>query len=464
MKGFWRHASLTLLAIPLVVSVTTGQAADRLEEFPLQLTLSVEGEGSWYRLPIPMQVQLASKYADLRDLRVFNAAGQILAYTLVAARSRQENTLETHQVRSFPLYAESSQGAMPRVDVSVRRNADGTLVEVTTKTSEDDSRSARYRRGWLLDCSAINQPLERLLLDWRDVEGFQRFSIEASDDLDHWRSWGEGRLTRLRFDGEQIEQREVRLPNRKARYLRLMWKLPSDAPELNQIELQSSTTSHHPAPIIWTDVMPGKQTGEHEYTWELPLLLPVERLRMPLAQSNLLLPVSLSTRITSKQKWRYLARGLFYRVDQQDKELLEEELDLPGWNRIKQLKLVIDPRGGGMGGQIPAIQFGIRGTELVFLARGERPYTLAVGKADAQSAQLPLATLIPGEQGKDLEKLPEATLARWGEQAVDVVPIAGETSHIDWKRIGLWIVLLAGVALLGFMAWNLLKSGKSEND
>ena len=183
---------------------------------------------------------------------------------------------------------------------------------------------------------------------------------------------------------------------------------------------------------------------------------------MSLNQTNLLLPVSLQARIDPKQKWHYLTRGLFYRVIQQDKELLQDELDLPGWNQFKQLKLTIDPRGGGLSGQSPTLQFGIRGTELVFLARGERPYTLAVGKVDTRSAQLPLTTLMPGMQDKDLERLPQATLARWGEEIAQITPMVPKTRHLDWKRIGLWVVLLGGVAVLAFMVWSLLKPDKPE--
>jgi hypothetical protein len=46
-------------------------------------------------------------------------------------------------------------------------------------------------RGWLLDTSAINAPLDQLILDWStEREGFQRFSIEASDDLQQLETLG----------------------------------------------------------------------------------------------------------------------------------------------------------------------------------------------------------------------------------------------------------------------------------
>ena len=462
MKPIRYSFARCVLSFSLISFGLHGQAADRLQEFPLQVPLTLQGAGPWYRLSLPMRVQLASRDADLRDLRVFNAAGETLAYSLVAARPHQENTLESHEVHSFPLYAESSPGGTPRVDVRVRRNADGTLVEVSAETREDEAASERVRRGWLLDCSRIDRPLQRLVLDWDGAEGFQSFSIEASDDLHQWRSWGEGKVTRLSFGGEQIEQREVRLPDRRANYLRLMWKLPNQAPELSEVRLQSSTTSQRPAPFIWTEPLPARQIDEYAYIWELPLALPVERLRLPLQQSNLLIPVTLLARTDPKQKWHPLSRGLFYRVNRQDKTLLQDELDLPGWSRFKELKLTIDPRGGGLGGQAPTLQFGVRSTELVFLARGEQPYTLAVGKQDARSAQLPLATLIPGMQDETLERLPRAKLAWESAETLAVTPVPMRPSQRDWKRIGLWTVLLVGVALLVLMAWSLIKSDKPK--
>jgi hypothetical protein len=171
-----------------------------------------------------------------------------------------------------------------------------------------------------------------------------------------------------------------------------------------------------------------------------------------------LLPVTLQSRIDSKQKWQPLSRGLLYRVKRQDKELLQDELDLAGRSPIKELKLTIDPRGGGLGGQVPILQFGIRSTELVFLARGEQPYILAVGKRDARSAQLPLATLMPGLQDENIDQLPQAKLTWTDAETIRMTQSPAKPSQWDWKRIGLWSVLLLGVGLLVLMAWRLLRT------
>ena len=52
----------------------------------------------------------------------------------------------------------------------------------------------------------------------------------------------------------------------------------------------------------------------------------------------------------------------------------------------------------------------VRATQLIFLARGEPPYRLALGNAGAQSAALPLPSLIPGYQAERLASLGRAEL------------------------------------------------------
>ena len=311
--------------------------------------------------------------------------------------------------------------------------------------------------------SAIAAPLERLVLEWADRDGFQHFAIEASDDLQQWRSWGEGRIARLRFDGHQVEQREVQLPGRKARYLRLLWRDPAQAPALQTAQLLSGSTTDRAAPVIWSQPLAAKKAGEHEYVWELPHALPLERVRIPLPIDNLLLPVTLQARTDRAHKWRELKRGLLYRITRQDLELLQDELDLPGRTLVKELRLRVDSRVGGFGSRVPQLLFGMRGTELVFLTRGDGPYLLAVGKAGAKSAALPLATLMPGSQDRDLDKLPEAKLATPIGVSDATTPTGVTDAGPDWKRVGLWAILLGGVLVLILMASSLLRSRNPED-
>lgn len=68
----FRTAGLLLLGACLSLPLSAKESA---EGFSRQVALSLQGEGPWYRLSIPMSVQLSAAHADLRDLRVFDAEG-----------------------------------------------------------------------------------------------------------------------------------------------------------------------------------------------------------------------------------------------------------------------------------------------------------------------------------------------------------------------------------------------------
>ncbi|KAB0545230.1 DUF3999 domain-containing protein, partial [Pseudomonas palleroniana] len=160
--------------------------------------------------------------------------------------------------------------------VRVQSNANGTLVEV--QPSSRLEAGEEELRGWLLDASAIKAPLQQLVLDWTSGrDGFQRFTIEASDDLQHWQSWGEGQVARLTFADERVEQHEVSLPGQSARYLRLLWDSPSSAPILTSAQLQSASRESLPLPLAWSQPLAGSTVKAGEYTWQLPMGLNIEQ-------------------------------------------------------------------------------------------------------------------------------------------------------------------------------------------
>lgn len=93
---------------------------------------------------------------------------------------------------------------------------------------------------------------------------------------------------------------------------------------------------------------------------------------------------------------------------------------------------------------------------MVFLARGEGPYTLALGSATVKAASLPLTTLIPDYKPSRLATLGAATVngTATSTPVVEATPAIADT---DWKKIGLWAVLLLSVVFLAAMAFSLLR-------
>ena len=439
--------------VALGVTLSAG-AQEKPADFSTQVPLSISGEGPWYRLDLPMSVQLNARQTDLADVRVFNAAGEPQAYALARESAQASEKPVLTDVKWFPLYA-SADSTERAPSVKVRSSGDGTLVEV--QPAGQLEAGEEVLRGWLLDASGIKAPLQQLILDWTsERDGFQRFTIEASDDLQHWQSWGEGQVARLTFADERVEQREVGLPGHSARYLRLLWNTAQSAPVLTSAQLESASGRSLPLPLVWSQPMGASSAKAGEYIWQLPTGLNVERIQVELDQANSLAPVTVSGRRESSLPWRPLGSGLLYRLTQNGQDVVQNELQLAG-QTVQQLKLVVDERGGGLGAQAPTLKFAVRSTLLVFLARGEGPYTLALGSATAKAANLPLSTLIPDYSAQKLAALGKASVDAGVVVAPTSTVTTAATAATNWKTFGLWAVLLLSVVFLAAMAFSLLR-------
>jgi hypothetical protein len=515
----------------LAAGTSLAAVAENVADYSHLAEIKPEATATWYRAEIPLSVQLHSAHADLRDLRVFDAKGAPLPFALTRT-SAPRAAVEWREApaRLFPLYAgeTSAGGAPPQADLmrdsglTIRREASGA-VEIEIAPTAQPARDAatpppprKILRGWLLDASDADFTPERLILDWSgEEEGFFRFAIAGSDDLEHWRDWGQGQIVQFRFDGQSIARREVPLPRRKARYLRLIWQDAAPAAGVRGARLSGAAAggAGSAAPLVWSQALAGEAVPdrESEFVWRFPASLPLERVSIVMEEANTLAPVVVSGRdfrppapVAERPKgrplageilrgerrvrdvlrgrsrererartgdipWRTLASGVVYRLLVNTGEQTETEIELPGVP-VNQLKLRIDPRGGGLGAQAPLIRVALRPWELTFLARGEAPYRLGVGRAEARAADLPLSTLIPLnlEQAIASGQLGRAHIAADRAAPSDPPPASppgargsgaesGGWGGLGERKIVLWSILLVSVLLLAGMVFSLLR-------
>ena len=92
----------SLMALLLVLA-TPVLAVEQAEDFAWQATLQTPATGPWFQLDLPLPALLAAKHNDLRDLRVQNAQGQFLAYSLLQPAAEYRQAEQSHGVRWFPL-------------------------------------------------------------------------------------------------------------------------------------------------------------------------------------------------------------------------------------------------------------------------------------------------------------------------------------------------------------------------
>ena len=80
---------MNILRLGLLLSLSLSaalQAAERAQDFRHGAPLQLSGEGPWYRLELPIAAHFAALHGDLRDLRVFDAQGQVQACLLYTSR------------------------------------------------------------------------------------------------------------------------------------------------------------------------------------------------------------------------------------------------------------------------------------------------------------------------------------------------------------------------------------------
>jgi len=221
--------------------------------------------------------------------------------------------------------------------------------------------------------------------------------------------------------------------------------------------LQSASRESLPLPLVWSQPLAGSTTKAGEYTWELPMGLSLEQVQVDLSQANSLAPVTLAGRRESSHPWQPMTSGLLYRLTQNGQDVVQNQLQLDG-QVVQQLKLTVDERGGGLGEQAPSLRFAVRPSQVVFLARGEGPYSLALGSATVKAASLPLTTLVPDYRPARLATLGTATVSGTTTATPAAVTMtAPATVDTNWKKIGLWAVLLLSVLFLAAMAFSLLR-------
>ena len=295
---------MKLASLILCLAAGLAQAAETPADYPQQVPLRLQGEGPWYRLQVPMSVQLAAAHADLRDLRVFDKEGEALPYALSAAAAQGSSTAHEAAARLFPLYgAEADPGR--QAGLRIQRSTTGTLVEVLPDAAP--APTGERRSGWLLDAGEADFPFERLALDWSsEAEGFQHFRIEASDDLQHWRPVAQATLFRLSNRGSTLVQDRIEFTGIHAKYLRLTWQGKPPVPDSVRVELAAGAPlSPAEGAIQWrTGLAPVQTPAAGDYQFDTGGVFPVERVKIRLPQPNTIAQATLSARANAQAPWR----------------------------------------------------------------------------------------------------------------------------------------------------------------
>ena len=463
----------SLIYIVFLLCASSSLAAERPADFAYGAALEADGSEALYEVVLPAAAYRGVARADLGDVRVFNGSDEIVPYALRPRRTTSADSPAPPALTLFPLKARTG-ASIEGLSISVQRSASGAAsISINSSGGQDGEKRTI---GYLVDLSTQERALRHIEFEWQSTaDGFAgKLRIDASDDLASWRTLvAAAPLVSLEFAGQKLEQKRVELPRQKMKYLRLSWLPQGGAtapPELISARAEPASQAVE-ANREWEKAAAAKGEKPGEFVFDLQGHFPVDRVRLDLPEPNTVVQVELLARNRADQPWRFVARGVAYRLRQGGGEIASPELTL-GTTTDRYWLLRIDTRGGGVGSGAPGLEAGWVPHRLVFAARGKPPFQLAYGNREAKPSSLAISTLIPGYKEdsdaaiRSAKPAAQQTVNVKSAQALAQQELGGESRReaaVDWKRWSLWAALIIGVLILGAMAWRLTRQLNAQD-
>ncbi len=440
-------------SMAVILWVTGGAYGAELarDDFAYAVDVTLDAPASVYRVPLTSVIYQDVTRADLGDVRVYNGAQEVVPHAITRPELQSAKTLV-----DLPLFVVSAPASAATDDISlqVTRGKSGSIVNV---------RSQPARAGghifYLIDAGATKDPLGAIEVDW-DKNSASDFigtlQAERSEDLKTWQSMGRGAIAALAREGHALAQRRIEFTPRRAKYIRLSWLEPTSTVRLTQARGELRTRAE-PQRDWFSASIADTKPESGEYRFDAKGWMPIDRARVVLP-ANGVARVAILSRDKDGDPWRLRGQKVVFNVTEGARAIHEDEIDV-GRAGARQWLLRLDRHGGGLGADSPRLELGWVPDELIFVARGNAPFTLAYGNARAQPVEFGVDTLVRSVTLGDQQKVSTAP-ARLGARTT----LRGEGALTlswyrgDWKQWVLWAVLLFGVAVLGYVALRLVRA------
>ena len=461
--------SVFLLGTVLVAAVAG--AADE-PAFRYAAPITVSSPGAFVKLPLPAAAYGRSASANLADLRIVDARGERVPFAVLVPRQAEAQT--TEQQRDATLYplpakpaADGTWAAPIEVTIdgdrlSVKRLAAGTTVAPATTSA-----------GWLFDLGERqrDEPApQSLRIAWSGPAEFTAaFRFETSDDLRQWRSGGSGQLMALASPAGALTQPTLALGGHPGRFVRLVWADGATAPQVSAAKViaaqQGSKVLDAPAIIVASPSAEpaGKAApdaaAQRTLHFDLGGTLPIAQLDLRWTSGTIVAPVRLQARDETNEPWRELGSAVFYRLERGTD--VSNSPPFAVTTHTRYIRVLPDARAAALDAAQTQLVVQAPLASLVFAAQGQPPYTLQAGAKVTTPSALPMATLVPSLD-KERERFGSATLGPWSEVSAVARAEQAQQQRAALRPWLLWSVLLAGVAVLGFMVWRLAQPTRTS--
>ncbi len=455
---------LTLLAALGVQSALAAGPGD----YAMVLPIETEGSSAAWQIELSTEVYHWSQDADLRDLAIFNAAGQPVPTTRWRVNPGSRIEEDKAELPIFALPTEASARLATDLQLIVERDPDGRVRRIETSESTSANSDPTVNQ-WLLDSSDFKNGIDSLTLSWSSPDSgvVARFDVDASNDLQTWkRLRSDATVALFERDGLRIERRRIDLDGQQFRYLRLhrLDNGPSLSDWRVEARRQQQRFESMPKPQ-WLDAelldaLDGEQASVSRHLYRLPAAIPASLLRIDLGNDNALAELDVFTpTAAAKDRTNWLPRAhlVAYRLRQAGVEIDNGDIGLAGSARIHELRIdsatPLQPS--------PQVRVGYMPDRLVFLAEGDGPYQLAVGSSQQRRPNYPIDAAI-SRLRKQFGATWQPPLARLdaARPSAGAKALLAPREPLAWKTWLLWLVLIGAAAVVGGIALSLLRGSR----
>jgi hypothetical protein len=418
-------------------------AADRPGDFAYGVPVEVTQRAAAYRLAIPLDVYTKSTHEDLRDIRIFNADGEVVPYEIQQAPTDFAPADETTPLPLFSLRGDA-QPALAGLRITIESSATSVNLQAGATPAQ-----ARTITSYLLDARQISGPLYALQLQWpEDAADFTgSIRVEAGDDLNSLHEIISGAtVINLHGSGTHLVQNRVDLNGSKAKYWRLTWIGKAAPFEVTSVSAQTTPDRRELQTLSLTVKGVQANAKPQEYSFDLEARLPVTKIDLLLPQENSVETVQLLSRNAVTGSWRSIFAGDFFRLGEQVHERHNPPFKIG--QDSDRFWLARFDRALAASSAPPLLQVKWDAQDIVFLARGPGPYQLAYGNGAVTAASSTLGALLSGMNVVEVTAGAPITLGGAGRMTPPPRTVA-------WKMGILWTILGIGMLLLAFMAYRL---------
>jgi uncharacterized protein DUF3999 len=298
-------------------------------------------------------------------------------------------------------------------------------------------------------------------------------SVVASNDLTNWHTVvSSAALAQLqRVPGAEsggvaytLTRNEIELPARgdRSKYFRVSWPSELSSVMLRYVRVRppSSVVERE---IRWRTLTADRVDPAAVAHYQTRAFLPIEYINLEFADATDAASVIVRSRPDLSSRWVFRHTGLFYSLQSASGMIHNSDARI-AVTRARHWNVETTREGGWKQNRAPRLKVGWHPHELLFVARGAGPYTLAYGSGRVGPADAPVDELLASldstaraSQIRDATLDPPRTLG--GAEALKPAP-----TPIPWKQVVLWAVLIVVVAALALMAGRLFReTRKAQN-